>query len=337
MTNRQEKRYISIRDIAEISGASIATVSRVINNPGQVSTHTQKKVLDVINKYGYVPYRGLTNISSGASNTIAIFVFDIMNPFFSNIITHLSRITFENNYSLLICNAENDYEKELKYYEYCKGMRVGGIIYTSGSTRTEPPVSERLSVPTVIMATSENIQKDRYVINSDHMKSMRLLVDYLYNLGHRIIGFISGASSFLPATDRLNAFKCNMDRYGLECPEEYIYYGDFYMKSGVKAFDFFYSQGKMPTAIISANDQMAKGFIMRANYLGVRIPDDISLCGIDAIENDYFYPKITSIKQNTELFAQKAFELIINSDKIKPPQEIILDVSIEIGSTCRKI
>lgn len=333
------KREYSIRKIAELSGFSTATVSRAINRPQTVSEKTRQKVLEITRQYGYVPNRNVKNIFSGASNTIAIFVYDMTNPYFNSIISHLSRITFENSYSLLLFDCMNDEEKELEYYEYCKSVRVAGIVYASGTSRGEPPVNEETSFPIVILANTEHLSRDRYSLHSDDKKSLQLLTDYLYNLNHRKIGFITGPAEILSSQDRLNAFTANAARLGLSVPRHFVCQGDFSVQSGTSAFDYFFSlpASDRPTAVIASNDQMARGFILRANAMGIRIPEDISVCGIDSVPENYFYPTITSIRQDTERLAECAFHLIVNPEHLPYPQETVLDVALESGATCRKI
>lgn len=309
------KKYLSMRDIAEKAGVSTSTVSRVINQRGKYSSETANKVNSIITKYGYVPNLSVKNIFAGHADTIAFFTFNISNPFYASIVKHLNHITMANNYNLLIYDTANGKMDTNRFYEHCKGMRVAGII--NSATSIHSTINHDSPIPLVLLAESNDCKIYDCVINHDYDNSIYMLTDYLCRLNHRKIGFITGTLDFYPGTARLESFKKNMEKYDLPYPPNYIYEGDFSIESGVRAFDHFYSLPDGPTAIIASNDLMAKGFIMRASSMGVRIPEDFSVCGIDAIDDDYFYPTITSAQQDTKLFAQYAFDFIANYDKKK--------------------
>jgi DNA-binding LacI/PurR family transcriptional regulator len=329
---------MGIRDVARLAGVSIATVSRALNSPETTSKETREKVLNIIKKYDYIPNQEAKNLFSGSSNSIALFIFDMANPFYISLIKHLNRIAFEHNYTLLICDAEDDYEKEIKYYEYCRSVRTSGIIYTCGSSRdTVANQNGKSNIPVVVIDRSTFKDHPCYVVQSDHAKGMQLAIEYLFKLNHRKIGYITGTPNIISSEQRLNDFLASMKKFDLEIPQDYILQGSFSVNCGIAAFDYFYSLSEAPTAIITADDQIARGFIMRANSLGVSIPDEFSVCGMDGVDDVIFYPPITSIKQDIQKIAEAAFEFIINHDTVPPPQEKLIEVSINIGQTCHKI
>ncbi|WP_066646054.1 LacI family DNA-binding transcriptional regulator [Christensenella timonensis] len=341
MQRGKKKKYMGIREIADIAGVSIATVSRVLNMPEVTSARTREKVMDVIKKYDYVPNQAAKDLFAGVSNSIAIFIYDMSNPLYISIIQHLNRIAFENNYMLIICDAENSYERETKYYNYCKSIRTLGIVYTAGSTRDDIVLGNNknttTSIPIVLFDRSGFQDGDYYMVRSDHRKGMSLLVDYLYKLNHRKIGYITGNLSVLSACERYESFVSSMKGHELEIPPHYIKEGGFFVENGMEAFDYFYSMPDAPTAVIAANDLCARGFIMRANALGVKIPEEFSVCGYNGIDLDTFYPMITSIRQDTKLIAETMFRLIVNSSETPPPREVLTDITLVAGDTCRKI
>lgn len=332
----KSKRFFNIRDIAQLAGVSTATVSRVMNSPNSTSERSREKVLKVIDEYGYIPNKTAANLFSGTSNTIALFVLDISNPFYISLMKHLNRIAFENNYNLIICETEDSIEKEKNYYDYCKSIRTCGIIYTAGSTRRHFKLDAKNSIPLVLTDRRDFEDKPCFCVKSNNDHALQLLVDYLYNLNHRKIGFIGGPLSVLSVKERYESFLSHMEAHCLKVPDAYVQFGTFEEKTGVELFDYFYSLPDAPTAIIAASDQLARGFIMRANALGVSIPNEFSVCGIDAVDTS-FYPKLTSIRQNTELLAQTAFDFLKNWEESPEPRTTVIDVSFSIGNTCKKL
>lgn len=332
--NPNSKRFASIRDVAKLAGVSTATVSRVINNPNVTSEKTREKVLKAIRECGYTP--SSATLFTGISKTIALFVLDISNPFYTSLMKHLNRIAFENEYNLIICETEDSFQKERQYYHYCKSNRACGIIYTAGSTRKNFELDTQNPIPLVLIDRAQFEDFSSYSLKSDNEKALQLLVNYLYRLNHRRIGFIGGPPAVQSVQERYQGFLKYMQLHNLPIIEEYIKFGTFEEITGVRYFDYFYSLSAPPTAIIAASDQIAHGFIMRANALGVNIPGEFSICGIDAVD-EHFYPKITSVKQDTRLLAQTAFNFIKNVQQVPPPVSQIIDVSFSVGQTCRKI
>ncbi|CRH21139.1 Transcriptional regulator, LacI family (fragment) [Carnobacterium maltaromaticum] len=130
------KNY-SIKDIAEIAGVSVATVSRVINDNGRFSEETRKKVLRIIEETGYKMNYSAKNLRMKKSFTIGILVPDISNSFFSEVVQQLEEILFAKGYSTIICNTSRSSEKELAYLRILEGKGIDGLIVISGAEKFE--------------------------------------------------------------------------------------------------------------------------------------------------------------------------------------------------------
>ncbi|MGI6170005.1 MAG: LacI family DNA-binding transcriptional regulator [Christensenellales bacterium] len=334
-----KKKYLNMKDIAALAGVSTATVSRVLNSPDLTSEKVRKKVLEVIDQHGYVPGQSARKLFSNAANSIVFFVYDMTIPFYIYLLRDLNKLAFEKNYALTICEIGDSYEAELRYYKYCKSIRASGIIYTTGPTRKAfgLDVNNENPIPIVLLDREPFEDRHCFEVRSDNRKGMSLLVDYLYKLGHRSIGYVSGPKTFYYSTERLQGFRIAMDKLGLDIPQEYIVHGTLNTANGIQAFDHFYSMQDAPTAVVCSNDHIARGFIMRANSLGIRIPDEFSVCGFDGFDSESFYPPTTSVRQNTAELAEAIMDFILHAESSPPPQTRLIDVSIEIGNTCRKI
>ncbi|HML36248.1 MAG TPA: LacI family DNA-binding transcriptional regulator [Bacillota bacterium] len=326
------KKSIGIREIAQLSGVSIATVSRVINGAPNTSEKTRRKVNEVIEKYHYIPNITAKNMFSKSSKSIAMFVLDLDNPFFVSLVKALNKIAFENGYALLICNTENNPQKELEYLEYCEGIRTKGVIFTEGYNNNV--LWDKFQNQTFVFHDRQVSEKYSSV-KSDNEKGIRMLVDYLVNLNHRQIGFAGFDPKTKSILERKRAYTASLEEKGIPLPPEYIFAGEVTARGGANAFDYFCSLTNPPTAIICANDQLARGFIARANMIGMRVPDDFSLVGFDGCNTEYFYPRITTIRQDTDLLAQRLFECVVASPN--DPKNHVIDVSLVIGDSCKKL
>ncbi|QUI22564.1 LacI family DNA-binding transcriptional regulator [Vallitalea pronyensis] len=325
------KKYFGIRDIARIAGVSTATVSRVINSPDSTSENIRKKVMAVIEEYNYVPNQMAKNLFSKTSNSIAIFVYDMENPFFTSLVKKLNNIAFKNKYTLLICDTENNIDKEREYLNYCKSIRTSGIILTEGVNYDLYSSDSQLTIACLDRSADTRFS----TVRSNNVKGIKLLIDYLYNLNHRKIAFAGAMDAFQTATERKNSYIDSLKSHHMTIHESYIFTGHFNYETGVKALNYFWSLNEKPTAIVCANDQIAKGLIMEAYKLNISVPDDLSVVGFDGIASTYFYPKITTIEQDIKKIAKTLFKSI--TTKSSTPIHEIIDVSIIIGESCKKI
>ena len=325
----------TIREIAELAGVSTATVSRVLNNPEKTSQAVRDKVMHLVEKYNYVPNQMVKNIFSKTSNTIAVFVYDMNNPFFTSIIFSLNRYAFAQGYHLIICDTENNPETEAEYLRYCQSTRVNSLILTEGASSEICKLASNNIWITLLDRTFKD--KDYPAVTSDSRLGIRTSIDYLENLNHRKIAFIAGPQQTQTGKRRFDAFVEYMKERKLPTPSEYVFQGDFSVKTGFDALEYFLNLKEKPTAIICSNDEIAKGVVFRANSLGVIIPDDLSVIGFDGTSGDYFYPKLTTVSQDigeiARLLIQEATEGKINNSCTKH----IVPVKLVIGDTCKRI
>ena len=326
-----DHKNASVREIARITGVSISTVSRVLNNSGNVSSETRKKVQKVIDEYNYVPNISARNVFSKHSRTVAMFILDIFNPFFAALIKEISALAITHDYALFICDTENNPEIEKKYIDYCMGIRAKGIIFTEGHSIALDAMVD----PSTNLVFHDRFYSDRFnSVYCNNQKGISLAVDYLYNLNHRKFAFIGFSPNIRSSAERKYAFVKALHEKGIEVTEDYIIQGDLNFKSGAAALDKVCSLPEKPTAIICSNDQIAKGFIVKANSINMKVPDDFSVIGFDGVDNDKFYPKLTTVKQDIHTIAEKLFEFATKDTSTV--ESFKTDVSLVIGNSCMK-
>lgn len=328
---------ITIRDIAKIAGVSVATVSRVLNNPEKVSDKTRKKIEKIIKEYKFIPNQLAKNFYTNSSNIIAVFVYDIANPFFVKLIKEMTRIAFDNDYTIIVCNTDNDEERELRYINYLKGLRVSGIIITEGSSSRTLDILEH-SIPCVNIDRLSDQVDGCPCITSDNLQGAKLAVEYLVRLNHKKIAFVSGPDSISTAKLRERGYREVMMANGLEIKDDYIFTADFSVKGGVNAIEHFMSLPDMPTAIFCSNDLIAQGIIQRSYSINLSVPEDFSIVGFDGSLTETFYPKITTVIQQTDKIAEYAMDKMfkmINNEKYC--EKVVVPTKFLVGATCRKI
>lgn len=324
------KNNMGIRDIAKLAGVSVATVSRVINTPELATPATREKVRAIIREHHYIPNLTARNLYAKESNSFALFVYDLENPFFIALVKELHKIAFRDKRTFLICDTENNEEKEREYFRYCEGIRTKGVIFTEGEDN--PIFHMETNQRIAIMDRSHSPKHS--CVRSDNRAGMFTLVDYLYNLNHRTFGFAGLNDEMFSCSDRRDAFVEALRERGIEIPEENFFRGGMNPYTGVHAVDYFCTLKNRPTAIVCANDQVAQGVVMRANQMGVKIPEDFSVVGFDGCIPDYFTPKITTVRQNIPEIAANLYDCIFGEDSL--PAEHVVDVRLEIGDSCAR-
>lgn len=325
----------TIEDIAEISGYSTATVSRVFNDPQKVSDSTREDILEVIEEVNYEPSQLARNFSQSTSNNIALFVFDLMNPFFTKLAKEINEIALQNDYTLMICDTENKKEREIEYLNHVSRSKFAGLVLTEGVFQ-EPLGKFSQSCP--IVSTDRVIQSERDapIITSKNRAGARKATEYLVNLGHEKIGFISGPEGISTARDRKSGYLDIVEKYDLPVDESFIFTGNFRRESGIKGLEYFLSLEETPTAIFCSNDLMAEGLLSRAFSLNLDIPEDLSVIGFDGI-SDNLYFELTTIEQSIPKLAKEAMDSLfkeIEGEEGKRTKKI--PVELKVGETCQK-
>lgn len=330
--SKSNSSYLGIREIARMANVSTATVSRVINHPEKCSLETRTKVGKIIKEYNYIPNETIKNIFSKSSNTIAIFVLDISNPFYYQLIMELNNLCFDNHYTLLICDTENNPEKEKAYLEFCIAKRCMGIILTEGMSNT---LFQDISIPLVSLDRKEALKTS--FVTSENYHSIRKVIDYLYNLGHRRIAFAAPKQDYDSIKSRYQGYRDELEKKQIPFYPEYIFRegSSLNTKLGKRAMQYFLSLPQMPTAVVCANDMIAMGLINEARAMNITIPDSLSVCGFDHVLTDLFYPPLTTVEQNIPKIARKLF-YGVTGNSAEPTQEIVETTFIP-GRTCARV
>lgn len=333
-SHQKDNGYIGIRDIAKLAGVSTATVSRVVNTPEITSEKVRERVQKIIEEYNYIPSQPVKKLFSKTSNTIAVFIYDMANPFFTSLIKELNQICLEHNYMLLICDTGTSLELEKKYLNFCLGNRCAGIILTEG-VDSDLFESTKIHIPIVFLDRKSHGKFS--TVRSNNRQMMYSCVDYLYHLGHRRIAFIGCKTPMDSVISRLNGYREALAQKGLFIPPGYIYDTNtkLNIKAGSQALNYFLSLPDAPTAIICCNDIIALGALNAAYSLGLKIPGDISLVGYDDVISNLHQPQITTIRQDLKEISRTLFDLVVN-----PPEEPvskIIEAAFIQGATCSRI
>lgn len=329
----------TIRSIAKEAGVSISTVSRVINRPEMTSEAMKDKVMPVIEKYGYVPNLMAKNLYSKHSNTIAIFVYDMMNPFFLSIIKELNKIVLKHKYHLIICDTENKQEQEYAYYEYCKAIRCSGIILTEGINHIDKVIANEENGSVInprIVSLDRHVNDDAPLVSSDNHNGIKDAVNHLIKLGHKKIAFAGLIPHMHSIQERFDGYCEAMQEGALPITEEHIFKVPALRTiDGVNVYNAFANLNNRPSALICSNDQIAKGFVMRASEEGLKIPQDCSIIGFDGVLTYDTWPRLTTMKQNIPAMSEALFQCLTQDKQCTRARRF--ETTLLEGQTCAPV
>ena len=321
----------SIYDIAKQAGVSAATVSRVINNERYVSLKTQEKVKRVLHDTGFIPNANASSLTKKRTNTFAVVVPDLTNPFFTEIIHGIEGQAAARKIAVIVSNTDENIDKERKALRFLTERRVDALIIASAA-RSGDHIISCLGEDTPIVLLDRQPQGLKAdLVRSDDHRGAEILVDYLVGLGHRKIGFIAGKRGISTTKLRLDGYRLALEKYGLECQAELIAQGDFKKEGGREGMLALLALPNPPTSVIASNNLEAIGALSAIREMGLRVPEDISLVCLDDIElASLVYPFLTVVAQPVRTMGAVAAQLALErlDGKAEQPREVVMQMTL---------
>jgi LacI family transcriptional regulator len=323
----------TIKDVAERAGVSIATVSRALNDKGDVSVQTRDRVREVARSVGYSADPVARSLATQRTRLVAVVVGDnaghrdLSLIFFGKVLAAISRRLAQSNYDPLLLQPR-DVGLEHRF----------DVAVLIGVDEDDALIADLASrqVPLVGVDLRCGDGRSAYV-GSDHADGVRLALAHLHALGHRRIAHLAGAANTVAGSERLHAFRREAAALGLERSDELIRHGDFSSASGYRETCALLALEERPTAIVAASDLMALAAMQAIRDAGLQPGRDLAVVGFDDLEAAALaYPPLTTIRQDRQelgtLAATRAIELTEDPDVT--PQDTVLPVELVVrGST----
>lgn len=288
----------TILDVAREAGVSYSTVSRTLNGFEFVKASTRQKVLKAARELGYVPNQQARILKGGRSNLIGVLVPTLTNSYVGEILCGIDEELAQSNYNLILYSTNRRQGKESAYVATMMNGGADGLLLVVPTIST--PYLEALrqsDFPYVLIDQWDNAEQS-FSVNTTSWQGAYDAAQYLVELGHSRIGFISGLETLPNSTIRLDGFCAALSKHDIPMPEEYIVKGDFKISVGYSAAQQLLALETPPTAIFGSNDLSALGAMEAIREMGLRIPEDISIIGFDDIpQASLAYPKLTTVHQ----------------------------------------
>lgn len=330
------KKRVTLKDVANKAGVSVMTVSNVLNDWPRVKEKTRKKVQAAIRELGYRPNTVARSLVTGQTKTIGVMIPDITNPFFGQTVRGCEDVLYSSGYSILLCNTNENQEKERCYLEMLVDRGVDGLLIF-GARSPSIVLSEVVHDDIPIIAEDSPAQHDNTsVIDIDNVGGAYTATKHLIDLGHKHIGHLTGPDQRLAAIRRLEGYKNALEDTGIKYDSSYIEGGFPSIRGGYQATMRLIDSQEV-TALFCYNDLMAIGAMLACQHQEISVPEEMAIVGFDDIAMAMLVtPALTTIQVSQFHMGKLASELLLErlSGKKVTREHILFPVTLIVRNSC---
>jgi LacI family transcriptional regulator/LacI family repressor for deo operon, udp, cdd, tsx, nupC, and nupG len=329
----------SLTDVAKLAGVSIATVSRAISHPEKVAPQTLIAVRKVMKKLDYRPNRVARRLRQrgGKRHLLGLIIPDIQNPFFAEIARGVEDVAYANQFAVMLCNSDEDMNKERFYLDVMLAESVDGIILPPINDH-DPEVSKVAGSGMPIVTVDRSLSDSTIdKVEVDNYQGAFDAVAHLIKIGHRRIGLITGRGNISTSRDRKLGYEQALTASEIPVNPEYVRMGDYKQASGIALADELLALPVPPTALFVANNLMAVGAIEAIHARNLKIPQDVAVIGFDDLPwADALDPPLTMVRQPAYEVGRAAAELLLKrlDNRNSPPAWLRLRPRLILRQSC---
>ncbi len=302
----------TIYDIARATGVTQTTVANALAGRGNVSAATRQRILQAARDMGYRPNEIARSLKQRKTMTLALILPTIANPYYPEIAEEVERHAQLHDYQMLLCNTHYDDNLGKHHLERLVSRWVDGVIVMGSSMALQYVLEHyRRGLPLVLCNWQENETPPQDVpqVSADYRAVGALAAQRLLELGHRDVATIADLPQQVL---RLEGFQSTLAGAGIALAPQRIVHGDSSLESGYKAARELLTQTPWPTAIYATNDWMALGALEAAHSLSIRVPEDLSIIGVDDIViAAHVTPTLATIAVSKQRIAQEASRILL--------------------------
>jgi len=303
---------VTIREVADQAGVSIATVSRVLNGRGDVSPETRELVSRIIQERGYVANRNARGLSAGRTGLVGVLVPLVFPVYFSAILSGASEALYEHDLRVLLSPTGHEHDREVTLIErLAHGLTDGALIVLPEESSEE--LERLLDAGYNFVVVDPRLRLNGRIpsVSAAHTSGADQAMRHLLELGHRRIAAITGPSGWVATEDRLRGYHAALAAAGILPDPALEVESDFEIAGGAKAAEELLDLADPPTAVFAFNDNLAIGAIQAARSRGLRVPEDLSVVGFDDSEHATIVsPALTTVRQPLAELGRTAVSLL---------------------------
>jgi LacI family transcriptional regulator len=338
----------TIRDVADLAGVSTATVSHVLNNSRPVMPHTRQLVLAAIARLNYRPSAIARSLTTSVTRTVGVLVADITNPFFAALLRGIEDRMSARGYNLVVCNTDEQSEKETRYLELLLTRRVDGVIVAP--TGMPQPLFRELVQQKVPLVFIDRFPPERLgtTITADNAGAAYSATEYLVQLGHRRIGILARNPSLSTVIGRLGGYRQALSDHRIPTDESLIAITEQNVDAAFAGARRLLKLPDRPSAIIATNLNMMLGLLHALQAENLTCPADLSIiCFDDHPWAPFFTPPLTVIRQPVSEMCDVAVETLLGAVEHSrgkkeahhptTPSDIVIKAELIKRASCRPL
>ena len=324
-------KRITLKELAEITGTSVSTVSKALNNSPEISECTRRRIVEAARARHYHTLQ--SDVTETQPRIIGFLVPDVSNPYFARLWRGVEDIARAHDYSVVACHTGEDPKLELEQLERVRRLNVAGLLAV--------PIREEsyrnLSIPYMFLSrcSAENSAVS-YVITND-VRGGYLAANYLLEQGKKNVFFLSGPENISIAASRAQGIQLAFREKNLPFPQSHVYYGNLRYKDGSRTLERILKSYRPPFGVFCSSDIVAIGALSMARACGYKIPEEISIVGYDNSEIDPYldYP-LTTIAQADYQIGSQGMKLLMEVINAQDPYKRVDQVVFEPELVVRK-
>ena len=312
----------TIYDVARLAGVSTATVSRALNGTGQIAPATRAMIDDAVAQLGYHPNTAARSLVTRSTQTIALLLPDITNPFYAALVSGIQERALETGHTMLLCTTEGDPEREEQYLSLLRAKQVDGVL-VDGLVLPPDRITRFVREGLPIVCLDRDIDSTLVpLVQVDNRLGARLATEHLLELGHERIGHIAGTPDLGISDERIEGYRDALRAAGIAVDPELIAVGSFTEEGGYEAARVLSDKWDL-TALFAANDLSAIGALSALVQSGRRVPEEVSVVGFDDLRLSRFTnPPLTTVHQPAGEIARHAAELLLELASGRPVERM---------------
>ena len=302
----------TIHDVAKRAGVSAMTVSRVINRSNYISPKTRERVEAAVAELGYVPNTLARSLRMKGTQTLALVLSDITNPFFTTLGRGVQDAARAQGFNVIFCNTDESETEQAEQLITLVQKRVDGVLLVPAASSAEPVAYlKKHKIPVVVL--------DRRVqgcsvdsVRCDSELGAYQLTKLLLDLGHRRIAVLSGPEAVSTASDRVAGYRRALAEAGCSPAAELVFHGTYTLAGGRQMARAALAQSPRPTAFFAANNFIAIGAYQALKETGLRVPEDVAIAAFDDLPLTMMVePFFTVVAQPAYEMGQHAIQLLL--------------------------
>jgi LacI family transcriptional regulator len=305
---------VTMADVAREAGVSLMTVSRVVNEKGEVSPTTRQRVLEVIEQLGYRPSAIARGLATQRTGSLGLVMPDVANPFFSDVARGAEHVAYAEGYNIFLCNTDEDPQRELSVLQSLEEKQVDGVVLCS-SRLDDGELEASLARHPAGVLVNRRLERDGVVgsVLIDDETGGQIATQHLLLAGRRAVGFLAGPPASRSGHQRAKGYRAALTAAALPHHPEWTRHCSPGVQSGRETARYLLTAYPELTAFFCYNDLVAVGALQACADLGRQVPDDLAIVGFDDIPlAALVIPPLTTCRVHRYELGAQAMRLLLD-------------------------